>query len=318
MESFVFTQCVVVLFDRAPPLEGVRGALGEWRVVGTPNQPPGEYGWAVCGPGFVLELRSGGFAVVDVIERKWPDDPREAQAAAGLGGAWRAGAFGPVSTPGALSRAIDQPWGWPGGAAGGSGHVAFVRLRTGTASGGPPGEKRGFDRVYELATLTEIARPLLRLEGALAFFAPGGEALRSERQVEEALKRPLGAPPPLDLWSNLRSVALPPGGGAQWLLLDVIGMHQFGLPDQEAIFAEGKEEPGAVEALLRNACLHLLSGPIAPGSTADDGRGRRWRASAAVGIVSPPRPVLRWLPEDSARLPDDVLASLAAARAGTG
>lgn len=320
VENFVFTQCVAVLFERVPALEIVQRALDEWRVVAEPNQGEGDYGWAVCGPGFVVELRSGGFAVVDVVGRAWPDDPAEAQANSALGAAWRAAAFGPVSVPGALARAIDQSWAWSGGASAASRHSGFVRLRTGATSGdAAPSQKRGFDHVYELATLTELARPLLRLDGALAFFAPGGEALRSESQVEAALERKVGDLPPLELWSNVRSVALPQQGGVQWLLLDVIGMHQFGLPDLEAVFAEGAEKPDAVEGLLRSACVHQLSAPIAPGSTADDSGNRRWRAVAAGGIVSPPRPVLRWLPEGSDQPPREVLASLASRpTAGTG
>ncbi len=287
MERFSFTQCVSVLFEGAPALEDVQRALGEWRVVGEPNQGPGEHGWAVCGPGFIVELRGGAFAVVDVVDRAWPDDPREGETIPAIGSAWRAGAFGPASTPGALARAVDQPWAWPEGAAAAKRHGGFVRLRTGRASeeGEPPERSRAYDPVFELASLTELARPLLGLENALGSFVPGGEALRSRDQVSEALDRKVGVgPPPLELWSNLRSVALPAQGSVQWLLLDTSGMHQLGLPDQEAVFAQGQEEPEAVEAMLRNACLHLLSGPIAPGSTAATWArswpratwGRRW------------------------------------------
>ncbi len=320
MESFVFTQCAVVLFESPPRLEDVSRALQGWHVSGRPNEGAGEHGWAVCGPGFVVDLRSGAFAIVDVVDRPWPDDPAAAGSTPALGSAWSAGAFGPGSTPGALARAADQPWLWAEGAAAASRHGAFVRLRTGHAAeeGTAPPAGGEHDPVYELTSLTELAHAVLRLPGALAFFVPAGEALRSREQMDAALGRKIGAgAPPIELWTNVRAVALLREGDVHWLALDTVGMIQLWLPDQEAVFAEGQEEPAAVEALLRNACLHLLSArPIALGSTADDGRGRRWRASAARGIVAPPRPVLRWLPEGSARPSDATLAKLSTS--GTG
>jgi hypothetical protein len=89
-------------------------------------------------------------------------------------------------------------------------------------------------------------------------------------------------------------------------------MRQLRLPDQEAIYAEGQEQADAVAALLTNACLHLVSGKGIPeGSTSDDGRGRRWNASAATGVLAPAkRDVVRWLPEQSARPSEAFLAKL--------
>lgn len=320
MESFAFTQCAAVLFESAPRLEDVQRALNTWHVSGTPKQGTGEHGWALCGPGFVIELRSGSIAIVDLVERPWPDDVREAETTPALGSAWSVGAFGPRSTPGGLARAADQPWLWPEGGEAARRHGAFVRLRIGSEvekdSKDAPPER---EPLYELLTLVELSEPFLRLPGALALFAPGGEALRSREQVETALGRKLGAgAPPFELWTNVRAVELAREGDARWLALDTVGMTQLRLPDHEAIFAEGQEEPEAVEALLRNACAHILaSSPIPPGSTADDGRGRRWKASAATSIVAPPRPVLRWLPEESARPSEATLAKLSAT-AGTG
>jgi hypothetical protein len=120
-------------------------------------------------------------------------------------------------------------------------------------------------------------------------------------------------PPPIDMWSNLRAVALVQDAGERWLLLDLVGMAQLGLPDQEAIFADGKEQPEAVQALLRNACMHVLSGkPIPPGSTSDDGSGRRWTASFGSGVIAPRRDVVRWLPEQSPRPSGETLQKLTA------
>ncbi|HET7785619.1 MAG TPA: DUF4261 domain-containing protein [Myxococcales bacterium] len=308
METLSFTQCAAILFESAPKLEEIMRALASWPIAGQREQGPGEYEWAICGPRLAIDLRGEGWAIVDVVDRPWPDDAEAAEKAPALAAAWRTGAFGPFTTPGALARAIDQ--GWQGADL--TRHAGFVRIRTALAAGKDKEPARPGRPIYDLMTVTELATALLRLEGALAFFVPGGEALRTREQLEAVGRRKAGVgPTPIELWTNVRGIALPPEDGSNWLLLDVVGMNQLGLPDQEAIFADGKEDPDAVEAMLRNACQHLLSGPIAPDSTSDDGRGRRWRASAARGIVAPPRPVLRWLPEESPRPAEATLAKLA-------
>ena len=318
VESFAFSQCTCVLFERVPALSDVERAFERWTVAGKSKASEGDDGWAVSGPGLILALPDGSFALVDLVGRAWPDDPAVAAVAAapGLAAAFRAGMFGPGTTPGALKRATEQSWAWPGGAAAARGHGGFVRLRMGYGrpQGAPADYHGGQDPVYELALLTEISRSIVGMRGALGFFAPAGEALRSREQVEAAMSRKAGRdPPPIEMWSNLRAVALLQEEGERWLLLDVVGMGQLGLPDHEAIFAEGKEQPDAVQGLLRNACMHVLSGrPIPPGSTSDDGAGRRWTASFGTGVVAPRRDVVRWLPEQGPRPSDGVLQKLTA------
>ncbi|HEX7622751.1 MAG TPA: DUF4261 domain-containing protein [Anaeromyxobacteraceae bacterium] len=298
----LFTQCACVLLDQAPAIDDVELALDGWALTGRQQPAPDEDGWVACGPGVVVELRGGGSVIVDVVDRPWPDDLQAASGGSALGAAWRAGMLGPTSMPGALARAREQSWAWAEGAAAAERHRAFVRLRTVVEL---PQDARqlpkSHDPVYELTTLTEMAGALLRLRGATALFLPGGEALRSLEQVEGVLRLKTGVgPPPVDLWVNLRALSLGQVGDARWMLLDTVGMAQLRLPDHEALFVEAQEEADAVAALLRNVCLHLVAGRgIADGSTADDGRGRRWRASAATGALLPHRTVLRWLPEES-------------------
>jgi Domain of unknown function (DUF4261) len=310
----LFTQCVCVFFDQAPPLTDVEQALDGWTVVGPQEAAPGEDGWVACGPGLVVELRQGGSVLVDLVPHPWPDAPPTGTGESALGAAWRAGMFGPTAAPGTLARARKQSWAWVDGAEAAERHRAFARLRTVVElpEDAPLELPKEHDPVHELTTLTEMASALLRMRTATALFLPGGEALRSRAQVDAAMRRKFGtAPPPVDLWMNLRALGLGQVGDARWMLVDVIGMGQLRLPDQEAIFVEGQEEPDAVAALLRNASLHLIDGkPIPDGSTADDGRGRKWRASAASGALHPARPVLRWLPEESAHPNEALLARL--------
>lgn len=291
-----FTQCAAVLFDAAPSLADVERTLKTWSVAGSQDAAPGEQGWVQSGPGLVLSLARGGSIILDLVDRRWPDDPRADPAVAE---AWRSGLFGPSAAPGALARARQQSWSWEGGAAAADRHRAFARLRTWVTlqDGALP---KGHDPQRELTLLGELAGDLLGMRGASAFFLPGGEALRSREQLQEVLRRKAGlGAPPLELWTNTRALGLGEHGGRRWVLCDVVGMGQLRHADQEALFAEGAEDPEAVAGLLRSACLHLASGKgLAPGAVTTDGRGRRWRGAAAQGLLSPARPVLRWLPEE--------------------
>jgi hypothetical protein len=314
--GFLFTQCAAVLFDGPPTLEELEKALEGWTIAGPQPAAPGDDGWVTSGPGFVLTLARGGSVVADLVGRPWPDVPRSADTA--LLAAWRGSVFGPSASPGALARARQQSWSWADGAAAAARHRAFVRLRTAvplTREGALP---KGHDPAYELTTLGELAGDLLRLPAASAFFLPGGEALRSREQVEAVLRRKAGlGPPPVDLWTNTRAMGLGEHGGVRWSLVDVVGMGQLRLPDQEALFAENPEDAEAVAPLLRNACLHLLGGQgLAPGSTADDARGRRWQASSATGLLAPGRPVVRWLLESAPPPGEATLAALEKLRHG--
>lgn len=307
----MFTQCACILFDEIPALDDLHKTLEGWPVAGQQEQAPGEDGWIACGPAVVVELRSGAAVIADVVDRPFPDDPRAVAQAPALDAAWRQGTFGPTARPGALARAREQAWTWAEGAGAADLHRGFVRLRTivDLKDGELPEDH---DPVHELTTLTEMAGDVLRLRGATALFMPGGETLRSREQVDSMLRRKTGlGPPPIELWLNLRAAGLGADGDLRWTLVDVVGMGQLRLPDAEAAFVEGQEQAEAVAPLLRNACLHLLSGKDIPdGSTADDAHGRRWRASSAQSLLLPSRPVVRWLPEASAQLTDATLAKL--------
>jgi hypothetical protein len=308
-----FTQCACVLFAEAPTPEELERALDGWTVAGPQAPAPGEDGWVACGPGFAVELRSGGGIVVDVVGRPWPDDPRAAAEVPAIAAAWRSGLLGPSSAPGALARAREQAWSWAKGAEAAGAHRGLVRLRTVIELGDDARQlPKGYDPAHELATLTELSAGLLRLPGAAGLFFPGGEALRSREQVEAVLGRRAGQGPlPVELWTNTRGMGLGEDGGTRFVLVDVVGMGQLRLPDQEALFAEGQEDPEAVADLLRSACLRLASGKAIPeGATTDDRNGRRWRVSAANGVLAPGRRLMRWLPEGSARPSDAFLAGL--------
>ena len=318
MGKFFYTQCACVLFDSAPALDDVERALESWALAARQAPAPGEDGWMACGPGFVVDLSGGGSVIVDLLDRPWPDDPLAVSKDPVLEAAWRSGQFGPTSAPGALARAQTHGWSWDQGAAAAERHRALLRLRTVVELGtDAPGEAlKGHDPVHELTMLTEMAGGLLGLPGASALFLPGGEALRSPEQIRVVLRRKAGSgPPPIDLWLNLRTVGLGQEGDNRWSIVDVVGMGQLRLPDQEALFGEEQERGDGVVPLLRYACTHLVSGNgIADGSTVEDLRGGLWSATSATGVLAPNRSVLRWLPQKGARPSEEFLARLSSAR----
>lgn len=314
-ESFVL-QCAAVLLEEPPTAKEVQVALSGWPWA-PQNPAEGEDGWMTCGPGFTVDRRGQRKVVIDAFNRAWPDDPGAAGESPALAGAFKRGLFGVVTEPGALARAKAQAWAWPEGPAAVARHRGVLRLRTmielaDDARREPPA---GYDALHDLTVLTELAGALLELRAACAVFFPGGEALRSREHVKQVLGQKLGlGPPPLELWVNLRAVPLGKDAGAQWMLSDTVGMAQLRAMDVEAIYADGQEDPAAVAGMLSNGCLHLAAGkPLPSGSTADDARGRRWKATHADSLVMPRRQVVRWLPEASAR-PGEVLFAKGKAR----
>jgi hypothetical protein len=260
--------------------------------------------WAFGGPAVLVEFRPevNGRAVVDIVDRPWPDDMGDPQTEPMLFGAWTMGHFGPCTFPGNLRRAAQQCWAWDEGKTVLGRHRAFLRVRvTYAAHTGnlfPP----DYDAVPELVTLTRLTRLLLELPGALAYFNPGGEVLRSAEGVDESLAHAARSSlPPLDLWSNIRLFNI----GDGWKLMDTVGNIQLDRPDIEACFAS--QECGEVDPFLRNVTWYLLQQGevINDGDTIGGPGDVNWRASLHDDALTDPsvRRVLRFLPEDGSEIP---------------
>jgi hypothetical protein len=308
----ICTQCAAILMDGVPPSDDLLKVLRGWHVTGRNKAAEGDEGWVTSGEGFSVELGNGTTLTVDVVDRPWPDRPTSSEPA--VLAAWRGGLFGPTAAPGALARARQQTWSWPEAAEIAARHRGFVRMRAAVDLGKDGALPKDHDPAYELAAISELAADLFALEGATAFFLPGGEALRSREQVEAVRRQKAGVTgPPLDLWTNLRGAPVGEHGGKRWFVADVIGMAQLRRPDPEALFVDGTEDLEATAGLLRNACLHLFAGKGIPnGSTADDAQGKRWRAVSATGILAPKRQVIRWTPDAAPQPSPEAMASLQA------
>jgi hypothetical protein len=306
----LFTQSAYILLDRPVPTEALSAALRSFNLLGPKDAAPGPTGWAFGGEGLMLsmepELR--GVILVDHVPRPWPDDLGESDPEGDLFAAWTMGYFGPCTAPGNLERAAQQCWVWDDGSAVADAHTGFLRIRSTCAppeSAAPPAG--GHNPLLELLLVTEVARALCGVEGALGYFNPNGETLRSAEAVREGLEvfRDEGMPP-LDLWSNVRLLL---HAESRWSLMDTVGMAQLGILDHEACFTSNAYEPEEVDRFLRNATYAELMkkadleriGVAGPG-------GVPWSALASRATVPPAREVMRWLPNDQRPVPDALLA----------
>jgi hypothetical protein len=237
-------QCFLVLFARAPSLHALDSHLKALGGLRRDDGPPGAH-WAEGGRSLVLDL-DGLEIRVDPVKRPWPRVPDDVAGDEVLAERFAEGCFGPFAWPESYWRALDHPWTWKESREIATRHQAFVRLRL-QRSGEPA-------PIRELMALTRTAAAVMGDYGALCFFAPGGEALRSIEMVQRGLKQIGPTPAPVDLWTNTRLASL--GGTRQ--LMDTVGMSQLGLRDLEAHYSTNRIGYRQVDAFLRNLSLYQV------------------------------------------------------------
>jgi hypothetical protein len=303
----LYSQGVAVLLGRCPSLDEVQAALRAFSVVKHIDRGSD---WAFGGPGLVLAYRPevNGYISVDVVDRPWPDSMGNPQDGDGIFGAWATGSFGPFAYPRSLDRASQQAWHWSDAARAVARHEAFVRVRSSYVFGGQrdaPVLPADYKALPELIEVTKVARALLEVSGAVAYFNPNGECLRRPSDIDEFFARHgSGGPLPQELWANVRLINLsdhPP-----WVLMDTVGMWQLDVPDHEACCDGEAYNLSAVANFLRNAAGYVLdNGEVIRDGDTMDGPGEiRWQgATFANGLLEPPRRVMRWFPMDGRRRP---------------
>ena len=303
-----FTQGAMVLTERPLEAAAVERALGLFRVVKhTPAQ--GEKNWTSGYPTWIVEWRPevNGAVIVDVVDASWPDNMGDPRSPGGqsLFAAWSMGFMGPVTWPGNLLRATQyaEAFGDKAAAAASKRHAAFVRVRSTYVLGADDNAKvmpEDYEARPELEFVTAVAVALAAAPGALCYFNPGGETLYTaaelHRTLEESRKSNL---PPLPVWSMGRLSKL--DDAPPWMLADVIGMEQLDAQDHEACFRRDQHDASEVMNFLRNTTNYTLeNGPVIKDGHTTDGPGGVWRAmELEEGLLPAPRPVLRWIPEDS-------------------
>lgn len=304
-----FTQTFVVLLERPVAVETVAQRISAFPIA---RRAPGSESWAMGGPSLVLPFRpeANGMVAIDVVDRSWPDSMGDPQGDPTVFGAWAMGNFGPFAFPAGLQRAGQHAWAWEEGRDVACKHQAFVRMRMsyvfGTDDSAPviPADYKPID---ELHFLTDLLVPLMTLPEALCYFNPNGEVLRDRSFVEGVLEfsreRNL---PPLDLWSNIRFFRLE----ENWLMMDTVGNAQLDLPDLEACFVASTYDLEEIDVFLRATTSYLLEeGDVIETEDTIKGPGRKtWVAHRFEdSYSSPPRRVIRLIPDDGVRPPTAVL-----------
>jgi hypothetical protein len=294
------TQTLAILLRKPPPSRKIEERLGEFKIARhVEASEPG-------GPSTLIAYRPdvNGYVLIDMVDGQWPDRMGDPKAEPEVFAAWASGDFGPGTWPGALERACLHSWVWPEGRSVPLQHQSFVRIRCSYVFGaGPeaPLMPSDYRPRQELEFVTRIAAALVRLPEAICYFNPNGECVRDASRVLESLSYHASARlMPLDLWSNIRVFKfneMQP----EWTVMDTVGMSQLDVPDHEAFYQSNAYEPTEVGNFLRNASSYVVEhGPvIRSGDTMDGPDNVRWQAfMIEKGRMTPPRPVIRWFPQD--------------------
>ncbi|MFO0863212.1 MAG: DUF4261 domain-containing protein [Gemmataceae bacterium] len=306
-----FTQTFTVLLERPVSIEAVARCISAFPIA---RRAPAAESWPMGEASLLLPFRpeANGMVIIDVVNHPWPDGMGDPQADPTLFGAWAMGNFGPFAFPGGLQHASQHAWAWEEGREVAGKHQAFVRMRLSYVFGADdaaPALPLDYKPLDELQFLTDLLVPILNLPEALCYFNPNGEVLRDRNFVEGVLEfsRERGLPP-LDLWSNIRFFRLEDN----WLMMDTVGNAQLDLPDLEACFVASTYDLEEIDVFLRATTSYLLEeGDIIESEDTIKGPGRKtWVAHRCEDSYStPPRRVIRLIPDDGVRPPVAVLRS---------
>ena len=257
-----------------------------------------------------------GHLLVTPAKCLWPDDMGDPDESPERFVAWSLGQYGPLAYPGCLQRASDQSWGWEEGSEEVQHHRAHIRLLISYVLGVEEADEddeevplipNDYDPLEELSFLTRAVAAVLEMPEAICYFNPGGEVLRDDSGLRQGLNHAWSHDlPPLDMWTNVRLFR----ATEQWSLMDTVGNGQLDLPDLEAIYQTDRFQPSEVEGFLRSASLYLLQGDeeVEDGDTADGPGQIHWMAMECADALSdPPRPTIRWIPQDGSEPPEELM-----------
>jgi hypothetical protein len=297
-----FTQSACILLKKTISLDRLAKQLSSFTIL---RQEPSDQPSWISGNNFVLlgfRKEANGLLMVDIVEKSWPDPMGDPKSDMELFGAWSMGYFGPFAFPGNLERALQHCYRCPELEETAPTHTAFIRMRISYILGA--GEDalvipEDYKAVPELLMITDVAEKLLKLPEAICYFNPNGETLYTLEEIRRRREHyARNRHVPLDLWCNVRNFSPDVPG---WFLMDLIGMQQLDLPDQEIYAPEDDYDRSDAAALATDIAIYLAeNGPIIELNNTIDGPGGKWRVRAITDSkVIPTRPVMRWFPDTS-------------------
>ncbi|MGI9471254.1 MAG: DUF4261 domain-containing protein [Rubripirellula sp.] len=315
MAKGLFTQGMCVLFRKPVDIGELQEQLKEFNLVGRHESMDDDdapqtlvYEYAPDDNGHLLITPSNG---------TWPDDMGDPDESPERFVAWSLGQYAPLAFPGCLERAGEQSWGWEDGDEKVKEHASHVRFLISYVLGveepsdvddeDVPLLPDDYDPLEELHFLTKAVAAVLEMPDALCYFNPGGEVLRDESGLRRGMNYAWSHElPPLDMWTNVRLFR----ATDTWSLMDTVGNGQLDLPDLEAIYESEEFEPSEIEGFLRSASLYMLQGDeaVEDGDTAEGPGDINWMAMVCADALSdPPRPTIRWIPQNDSDPPEELL-----------
>lgn len=315
MAKGFFSQGVCLLTDGKTIIEDVRSAL-EAEKLHIAKQTPAREDWCFSGPSLIIPFRPevNGYAEVDLVEHPWPDTMGDPKTDPMTFGAWSMGHFGPLAFPGGLARARQHVWLWEAGRTVPEGHRGFIRIRMSYVFGTGQDARvlpENYQPLAEMMFLSRVVLALLNMSSVLCYFNPNGEVLRDGagfRDTWDACEKQQKIP--LLLWMNIRHFNL----NERFGLMDSVGNGQLEIQDVEAIYPRAEYDPGTISYYVSNVTHYLLDldRAIKTGE-AIDGPGESnlsWTIEVCkLGIVAPPRRVLRLYPKASGAAIREALAA---------
>ena len=311
MPKGFFSQCFCILLDRNVALAELESKLAAYKIVSRIENP--DCPWMFAGPSLVLAYNpdANGYMSVDVVPHKWPDHMGHPEDEQELFAAWATSQFGPFPYPKGLERASQQSWTWEGAESAIANHNAFLRLRMSYSFDVPedaPVLPENYFAIPELEFMTDVTRDLLTLPAAICYFNPNGEVIRNPAEFNQQLEMARSAgQPALSLWSNIRLY----GVDEEWSVMDTVGLGQVDLCDMEVCFLRDRYKPEDMDYFLRDVTLYILdSGAVIYDGNTTNGPGELLMRAHTEdeSLVDPPRPVLRWVPEDGAQAPENIVS----------
>ncbi len=290
MES-PYTQAVVVLTAQAPDIGVVNGLLAplcpDYAAKGSPGG-----GWINGFPSWRVPINGHptGRAEILAASDPYPRDLGESSCNEMTEACFEAGCMGPHALPAHAINMGALPV-----------HRGVIVVRTSYAFGtGTAAAQASPNPLLDLVFVTTVAARLLKGLPGSAYFSPAsGVLLKGEEFLSIAGKFKGIDTPPLPLWVRCRVTTSSPQ--SPHLSMDLVGLAQLGLEDQEAVYARGA--PGVEQTQVARMLMTIGAAGLRgrePGPTVRPGPGGLWRAERCEEAAVPPvRPVVRWALEQS-------------------